>query len=73
MFHKTERAMQALKKRNEELGIKTVADTEEPVELEKGDLPAMLISAFITILPAAILVLALVVGIPVLILWLLSL
>ncbi len=73
MFHKTERAMKALRKRNEELGIKTVADTEEPVELEKGDVPAMLISAFLTILPAAVLTLAAVVGIPVLILWLLSL
>lgn len=73
MFHKTERAMKALRKRNEELGIKTVADTEEPVELEKGDVPAMLISAFLTILPAAVLTLAVVVGIPVLILWLLSL
>lgn len=73
MFHKTERVMKALRKRNEELGIKTVADTEEPVELEKGDVPAMLISAFLTILPAAVLTLAVVVGIPVLILWLLSL
>lgn len=73
MLHKTERAMKALRDRNEELGIKTVADAEEPVRLEKGDLPAMLISAFITILPAAILTLAVVVGIPVLILWLLTL
>ena len=73
MFHKTERAMKALRKRNEELGIKTVADTEEPVELEKGDVPAMLISVFLTILPAAVLTLAAVVGIPVLILWRLSL
>ena len=73
MLHKTERAMKALRDRNEELGIKPVADAEEPVRLEKGDLPAMLISAFITILPAAILTLAVVVGIPVLILWLLTL
>ena len=73
MLHKTERAMKALRDRNEELGIKTVADADEPVRLEKGDLPAMLISAFITILPAAILTLAVVVGIPVLILWLLTL
>ena len=73
MLHKTERAMKALRDRNEKLGIKTVADAEEPVRLEKGDLPAMLLSAFITILPAAILTLAVVVGIPVLILWLLTL
>ena len=74
MWNKTERAMKLLRKRNEELGIKTVADAKEDgVQLEKGDIPAMTLAAFITILPACIAALAAVIGIPVLILWLLSL
>ncbi len=73
MWNKTERAMKALRRQNEENGIKTVGNTDEEIQLEKGDTFAMILSAFITIMPAAIAALAVVVGIPVLILWLLSL
>lgn len=73
MWNKTERAMKALRKQNEENGIKTVGNTEEEIQLEKGDAFAMTLAAFITIMPVAIAALAVVVGIPVLILWLLSL
>ena len=73
MWNKTERAMEALRKKNEELGIKTVGNTEEELQLEKGDVRAMTLAAFLTIFPACILALAVVIGIPVLILWLLTL
>ena len=72
MWHKTERAMKLLRDRNEEMGVKTVADAEDGVELEKGDVRAMVLSAYLTILPACIAALAVIIGIPVLILWLLS-
>lgn len=73
MWNKTERAMKALRQQNEENGIKTVGNTEEEIHLEKGDAFSMTLAAFVTIMPAAIATLAVVVGIPVLILWLLSL
>ena len=69
---KTDRVIKAQREKNKELGIRTVADAEEDeVQLEKGDFFAMLISAYGVILPVAILVLLLIVGIPVLLLVLL--
>lgn len=70
---KSDRAMRFLQERNKEFGIKTVGNSDEEIKLEKGDVKAMTIAAFITIMPAAILALALMVGVPFLILWLLSL
>ena len=71
-FRKTERAMKLLRERNEANSIQTVGNTDKDVELEKGDIPAMLTSAYLTILPAVILALLCVVGIPVLIVLLLA-
>ncbi len=70
---KTDRAMRFLQERNEEFGIKTVGNSDQEIKLEKDDMKAMTIAAYLTIMPAAILALALMVGIPVLVLWLLSL
>ena len=53
-FSKTQRALDAQRKRNEEMGIKSVRDAEEPIELEKGDFRSMFFSAMITLfLPAS--------------------
>lgn len=71
-FRKTERVMKLLRERNETNGVETVGNTEKEIELEKGDIPAMLTSAYLTILPAVILALLCVVGIPVLIVLLLA-
>ena len=71
-FRKTERAMKLLRERNEANSIETVGNTDKYVDLEKGDIPAMLTSAYLTILPAVILALLCVVGIPVLIVLLLA-
>ena len=71
-FRKTERAMKLLRERNEANSIQTVGNTDKDVDLEKGDIPAMLTSAYLTILPAVILALLCVVGIPVLIALLLA-
>jgi hypothetical protein len=71
-FRKTERAMKLLRERNEANSIQTVGNTDKDVDLEKGDIPAMLTSAYLTILPAVILALLCVVGIPVLIVLLLA-
>lgn len=71
-FRKTERAMKLLRERNEANSIQTVGNTDKGVDLEKGDIPAMLTSAYLTILPAVILALLCVVGIPVLIVLLLA-
>ncbi|MCR5552212.1 MAG: hypothetical protein K6F19_03730 [Oscillospiraceae bacterium] len=71
-FRKTERAMKLLRERNEANSIETVGNTDKDVDLEKGDIPAMLTSAYLTILPAVILALLCVVGIPVLIVLLLA-
>lgn len=38
-------------------------DKSNPVQLEKGDMPAMIISALIVILPIALLVLLIMVGV----------
>ena len=56
-FRKTERAMKLLRERNEANSIQTVGNTDKDVDLEKGDIPAMLTSAYLTILPAVILAL----------------
>ena len=71
-FRKTERAMKLLRERNEANSIQTVGNTDKDVDLEKGDIPAMLTSAYLTILPAVILALLCVVVIPVLIVLLLA-
>ena len=71
-FRKTERAMKLLRERNEANSVETVGNTDKDVVLEKGDIPAMLTSAYLTILPAVILALLCVVGIPVLIVLLLA-
>ena len=71
-FRKTERAMKLLRERNEANSVQTVGNTDKDVDLEKGDIPAMLTSAYLTILPAVILALLCVVGIPVLIVLLLA-
>ena len=71
-FRKTERAMKLLRERNEANSIQTVGNTDKDVDLEKGDIPAMLTSAYLTILSAVILALLCVVGIPVLIVLLLA-
>ena len=71
-FRKTERDMKLLRERNEANSIQTVGNTDKDVDLEKGDIPAMLTSAYLTILPAVILALLCVVGIPVLIVLLLA-
>ena len=71
-FRKTERAMKLLRERNEANSIQTVGNTDKDVDLEKGDIPAMLTSAYLTILPAVILALLCVAGIPVLIVLLLA-
>ncbi|MBQ6030526.1 MAG: hypothetical protein IJL31_03360 [Oscillospiraceae bacterium] len=71
-FRKTERAMKLLRERNEANSVETVGNTDKDVDLEKGDIPAMLTSAYLTILPAVILALLCVVGIPVLIVLLLA-
>jgi hypothetical protein len=71
-FRKTERAMKLLRERNEANSIQTVGNTDKDVDLEKGDIPAMLTSAYLTILQAVILALLCVVGIPVLIVLLLA-
>ena len=71
-FRKTERAMKLLRERNEANSVETVGNPDKDVALEKGDIPAMLTSAYLTILPAVILALLCVVGIPVLIVLLLA-
>ena len=71
-FRKTERAMKLLRERNEANSVETVGNTDKDVVLEKGDIPAVLTSAYLTILPAVILALLCVVGIPVLIVLLLA-
>ena len=71
-FRKTERAMKLLRERNEANSVEPVGNTDKDVDLEKGDIPAMLTSAYLTILPAVILALLCVVGIPVLIVLLLA-
>ncbi len=43
-----------------------VEPRDEKLSLEKGDLPAMILAAFLVFLPAALLILAIVVGLPVL-------
>lgn len=71
-FRKTERVMKLLRERNEANKVETVGNTDKEIDLEKGDIPAMLASAYLTILPAVILALLCVVGIPVLIVLLLA-
>ena len=71
-FRTTERVMKLLRERNEANKVETVGNTDKEIDLEKGDIPAMLASAYLTILPAVILALLCVVGIPVLIVLLLA-
>lgn len=59
---KLDRAMEKLHEESDESGARRKERGGEPVdgerpELEKGDLPAMIIAAFLTFIPAAILVL----------------
>lgn len=69
---KTERVLEHLQAQNRENGVKTLADSDEELPVEKGDVLAMTIAAFITIFPVLILVLAVLIGLPLLILWLLG-
>lgn len=55
---KIDRALKKLHGESEEHKIKKHSVREEPLELEKNDFLAMLIAAFLTIIPVAVVVLA---------------
>lgn len=71
LWNKVDRALKVQKERNEKNQIQTAYDAEE-VKLEKGDMPAMVFSAWFILVPVCLGVLLLLAGIPLLLIKLLG-